>query len=174
MDIELPGPGAVFDLFQALTLEQKGDFLRRLAQISSEDLPLYIIAHLPKSADIGLSRRLFGVLANAMLPLVIDHAWELLRDHPEITRERFGEEIATLVKELVVKLAEQERGNLKAQRDRKSDPETIRRNVEICDLREEDKKKWTQGRLAKKYDLTPQAIRKILSNEAKWRRLISQ
>lgn len=52
---------------------------------------------------------------------------------------------------------------------RKSDPETIRRNVEICDLRRQDSRKWSQGRLAKKYHVTARLIRSVLKNEHKWR-----
>lgn len=57
---------------------------------------------------------------------------------------------------------------------RRSDPQTIRRNVEICDLRKHDARKWTQGRLGKKYHVTTRAIRKILADEEKWRKLAAK
>jgi hypothetical protein len=56
-------------------------------------------------------------------------------------------------------------------RNRKSDPEIVRRNVHICDLRKQDTKKWSLGRLAKDFDLAKSAIQKILREEPKWRRL---
>jgi hypothetical protein len=59
----------------------------------------------------------------------------------------------------------------KAARDRPSDPETIKRNVEICDLRKQDQKKWSFGRLAKKFDVARQSIANILKEEEKWRKL---
>ena len=62
---------------------------------------------------------------------------------------------------------------VKEARDRRSDPETIRQNVEICDLRKEDKKKWSLGRLAKKYEMTRQSVARIIQNEEKWRKLLS-
>ena len=63
---------------------------------------------------------------------------------------------------------------LKERRDRKPDPETINRNVAICDLRKQDPVTWSQGRLAKHYDVTPRYIRKVLEEEDRWRLLASQ
>jgi hypothetical protein len=56
-------------------------------------------------------------------------------------------------------------------RNRTSSPETIRRNVEICDLRKNNSKLWTQRKLAKKYEMEYQSIQDILDEEAKWRHL---
>lgn len=56
----------------------------------------------------------------------------------------------------------------------KSSPGIIRRNVEICDLRKQDARKWSQGRLAKKYHVTTRVIRKVLKDEEKWRKLAEQ
>jgi hypothetical protein len=56
-------------------------------------------------------------------------------------------------------------------RNRRSDPETIRRNVEICDLRKQDRKLWSLGRLAGKYGVTKRAISFVLEEEDKWRQL---
>jgi hypothetical protein len=56
-------------------------------------------------------------------------------------------------------------------RNRASSPKTVCRNVEICDKREQDKKKWTLGKLAKDYKMTRQSVVNILKDEAKWRRL---
>ena len=58
---------------------------------------------------------------------------------------------------------------LLANRNRKSDPKIIMRNVEICDLRQRDSKTWTQGKLAKQYGIKPSTIREILKQEIKWR-----
>ncbi len=57
---------------------------------------------------------------------------------------------------------------------RTSAERTIRRNVEICDLRKLDAKKWTHGRLAKKYGMKKQSLARILKTEEKWRHLASQ
>ena len=54
------------------------------------------------------------------------------------------------------------------------DPETVKRNVEICNLRNEDKKKWSQGRLAKKFNVTDRYIRKVLEEESKWRQILAK
>ncbi len=56
-------------------------------------------------------------------------------------------------------------------KERRSSPITIRRNVEICDRRKQNKSKWTLGRLAKEYGVKRQTIVSILNDEEKWRRL---
>lgn len=57
---------------------------------------------------------------------------------------------------------------------RRSSPATIRRNVQICDLRKQDVKKWTFGTLAMKFKVKRQTILRILDEEQKWRDLHSQ
>jgi hypothetical protein len=57
---------------------------------------------------------------------------------------------------------------------RKSSPETVRRNVEICERRKKDRKTWSLRNLARKYNLRYQSVQKIVNSEAKWRKLASQ
>lgn len=57
----------------------------------------------------------------------------------------------------------------KEARDRKSDPAIVRRNVEICDLRRLNPKKWSFTTLAKKFDLPKSSIQLIVRTEAEWR-----
>ena len=59
-------------------------------------------------------------------------------------------------------------------RKRKSAIDTIRQNVEICDLRRKDSKTWSMPRLGRKFDMTRQSVAKILKDEAKWRQLFAK
>jgi hypothetical protein len=61
-----------------------------------------------------------------------------------------------------------------AKRNRKSSPEIIARNVEICDRRKQDKKHWSIGRLARAYKVSHRAITLVLQEENKWRRLAQE
>jgi hypothetical protein len=57
-------------------------------------------------------------------------------------------------------------------RNRKSDPEIIRRNVEICRLKEENPKYWTLEQLRRKYKFKHvRAVTKIVEKRAMWLRL---
>jgi hypothetical protein len=58
-----------------------------------------------------------------------------------------------------------------AARNRRSSPEIIRRNVEICDRRKQDRKHWSLVRLARTYKVSKRTITKVLKEEDKWRRL---
>jgi hypothetical protein len=59
----------------------------------------------------------------------------------------------------------------KKKRDRKSDPESVRRNIAICDLRDSDPKRWTLAMLARKYHISKRAIQLILGRAEHWRAL---
>ena len=57
---------------------------------------------------------------------------------------------------------------------RGSSPKTIRRNVEICDLRKKDAKHWSHTQLGRKYGMNKRSVSRILKNEEKWRELASK
>jgi hypothetical protein len=118
---------------------------------------------------------MFPYFVETAYPLLLQTACRVARAQPNLTGSDFEIAVNQAVKGVMDEydriIGEREAAKLKEQRDRKSDPEIIRRNVEICDLRKQDPKKWTLGRLAKKYDVTSRAIRKTLKEEAKWRRL---
>jgi hypothetical protein len=60
----------------------------------------------------------------------------------------------------------------KERRNRKPSPDNIRRNAEICKLREQDRKQWTLEKLRRTFKLgTTRAVTKILTEPAKWRQL---
>lgn len=56
---------------------------------------------------------------------------------------------------------------------KKSNPKTIHRNVEICDLRKTDRRKWSLTKLAKRFNVSVRSITKVLSEEEKWRSLFA-
>jgi hypothetical protein len=59
-------------------------------------------------------------------------------------------------------------------RNRRSDPEIVKRNVEICNLRQENPTLWSQGKLGRKFGINPRTVRKILAEEKKWRDLMDE
>lgn len=102
----------------------------------------------------------------------------MAREQPQIADEEFDKLLNERVGERMAlydqKISELERAKLKKKRDRKSDPEIVRRNVEICDRRKQDRKKWSIGKLAKTYKLSHRGITLVLRDEPKWRRLNQQ
>ncbi len=95
----------------------------------------------------------------------------------------FLDEVLHLVKEAVKQRSELELDVVKSikevlgdegreiRKKKKSDPETIRRNVEICNRRKEDRKYWSHKKLAKEFDVTDGYVRRVLREEQKWRKL---
>jgi hypothetical protein len=107
--------------------------------------------------------------------LIVKRAVELLTERPGLSADNLSEEIEAGIRDWVVKIAAEqaklEQEKLKDQRDRKSSPVTIRRNVEICDLHKLDPKKWTLGQLGKRFKLNRSTIRDVIRDEQKWRQL---
>jgi hypothetical protein len=57
----------------------------------------------------------------------------------------------------------------KTQKRRRSDAKVIDECLEICDLRNTDKRTWSHEKLARRFGKTRQRIAAILRNELKWR-----
>lgn len=168
-------PKALFDWYVSLPDESQKDFLRLLAQASTADVPLFMTAHLSDPEAVRFGDIIFAHAIDRLMPFLLSKAVELAQDNPgaddkELVR-LLKESAEDFARDFASKAAEMERVKLKAERDRKSSPETIRRNVEICDLRKQDAKKWSYRRLARQFKMTPQAIGLVLKDEAKWRRL---
>jgi hypothetical protein len=160
-------PPAVYDLYVLLPNEQKGAFIKLLASISTAEVPFLICNELPLPEKARFAEMMFEELLWRVFPLLQQTARKVIRENPDLSDEQFDKELQERVKanmeEYNRAVSELERAKLKEQRDRKSDPEIVRGNVEICDLRRQNEKKWTLGRLAKKFAMAKQSIKKILA-----------
>ena len=166
-------PKAIFDLFILLSHESQTTFLKLLAGSSLAEVPLIIAANLSE-----VERRRFGQIefthaVDMMMPFLLTKAVELARDHPKVSDQRLlellSERVKTFAEDFARQASEMERRKLKDKRDRKSDPATIRRNVEICDRRKRDRKKWSLGMLAKHFKISIRAVTLVISAEIEWR-----
>jgi hypothetical protein len=176
--METATPKVVFDLFCLLSREGQEDFLRRLAQISPPEVPFFIVHHLSIQQQFHFSQMIYDTLIRQLFPLLVRQARITVQENPTLSDAEIDMELESEAQKTmdfaVRQIGDLARAELKEQRDRKSDPDTVRRNVEICDLRKQDKRKWSYGMLGRKFDLTKQAIKKVLAEEAKWRRLTTQ
>ena len=106
-------------------------------------------------------------------PLIIRAAMQAVRKNPGLSDAEIQSLIDRTNTDEMVRgtLADIESAKLAKKRNRKSKPDIIRRKAKICDMRNKDPKKWTQGKLAKKFKLkSADNVKKILKQEAKWRR----
>jgi hypothetical protein len=95
---------------------------------------------------------------------------------PEALTELMLRIIRSFLRELAPELSRKV-ANLRARlakRNRRSATKTVRRNVEICKLRNDKPKFWTLGRLAKQFKVTKRAISKVLAEEIKWNWLAAE
>jgi hypothetical protein len=179
MDDPTPfGPKTLIDLYLMLPNDQKTAFLGMLANVSPANVPLYMVAGMSEAQKVRFYGAIMPVIANRMIPMFVSQAIDVVRECPTASRKEMSDAIELRTKDWLrgyIDLAERIKAEeLKSKRDRKADPKTARRNVEICDLRKRDPKHWTQGQLAKKFKVSSQAIRKILGQETKWRRLAAE
>lgn len=168
-------PDHVYQQYKLLTPHERQEFLQRAAAIeTAASAELFIQGLPPRQREDYVENNLM-FFYHAMLAIVLEDAIKVAKSIPDIQLDQLMEKVRQKEKKVlgasfgaIESMVER---RLKTSRDRKSKPATIRRNVEICDLRARDSKTWTQGKLAKKYKLTPQGIRKILSEDTKWRQL---
>ncbi|HEV3146659.1 MAG TPA: hypothetical protein VGZ47_22425 [Gemmataceae bacterium] len=171
-------PKTLVDFYSMFTKEQKDEFLVRLGKVSTPYVPLRILCELSPAQQLEFSNRSTAVYFHILMPIIVQQARKLVREQPQLPDEQFDKELDTRVRALIdiyiKEAASIERDQIKQKRDRKSDPETIRRNVEICDLRKKDPTTWTQCKLAKHFKIKAPSIRKVLKHEDEWRKKASQ
>jgi hypothetical protein len=174
-DIQGVSPEALCDLFWLLPSEDQNKFIRLFASELPVEAFFVMVAQLDRTQQKRFTDMVHAELNRRILPGMIKTAIEVARKNPEASDEEFSaaimeahcRELGAIEDEIRALEAEK----LKAKRDRKSDPETIRKNIEICDLRLKDPKRWSLGRLASKFEVSKRAISKVLEDESKWRRL---
>jgi len=153
-------PGDIFsakDLigaFNSLPDLEKWNFMMQLWE-AIPPTATHLLAIFKKATDVHKQAFSSRILKEYLLPLIPEK-------HIHATMDR------VIIPQIQALLLKQ-----KKKRDRANDPETIRQNVEICDLRKEDKKKWSMGQLARKFGMARQSISKILKKEENWRQLLS-
>lgn len=163
--------GYLYDRYYSLTDEDKKLFVKEIGRASkTEDLTAFF-SGLPDDEKL-FSLKVFALLITKLRKhdefgtqwiddVIIAHTAKNIKDIMKIMSNY----------EFMEKAAEFRVAEAKQKRDRKSDPATVRRNVEICDLRGQNKKLWTLNRLAKKYKCTVRNITKVLKDEPRWRQL---
>jgi hypothetical protein len=171
-------PQVVFDLYALLSNEQQIAFLKLLGRASTAEVPFMINGEL----TIGEQQRYAEMIGDTaiahLMPVLAAAALTAVREFPNATNAEIEQAIVRAAEKSFQEyddhVSEIEQAKLKSKRDRKPDPETIRRNVEICNLRKHDKKTWTHGKLAQRYKMKKQTVARILKAEAKWRQNASQ
>ena len=159
----------------ALSGEDRRTFLRLLGSVSRADVPFFVADGLRTSEQIQLSRMFVERFVPNAMPLLARAALDEIECRPGASSDELVPRIidrasaAFRVITEAVEKAEQEK--IKAQRDRKSSPDIIRRNIQIIERRRQNPNLWTLGRLAKEYEIERQTIQGILDEELKWRQL---
>lgn len=173
MPIERLTPKSLYDIFVALTGEDQRAFLELLANFITAEDYYAMLGFMSYTRSKQFTELFEEQLWHATYPDVLRAAVRLAMENPKAAEKELmdltHEEVSRRRAEEFEEMRRLERATLKEGRDRKPDPETIVRNVEICDLRKGDPKKWSHSRLAKKFGVTTRAIRKILADELKWR-----
>ena len=171
-------PRALADLYGLMDNEQKIACLRLIANMSTADALFVMMNELPLTEQARFSDMISETMIGQLLPVLLRLAIEVAGEMPSASNEEqyneINERAQRILREYECRIGELREAQLKASRDRKSDPETVKRNVEICDLRLKDRKYWSLGRLGRKYDISKRMVTLILGEEAKWRRLAQQ
>ena len=167
-------PQAVFSLYCQLPRDSQREFLMLVGSFGTAAAPIAVAAGLTKTQQFEYSNVAYAQMAEQFLPVLIREAIKVFREDPKISDGKFAEEIEAGVRDWVERTAremgELEREKMKEERALGHDPEIVKRNVQICELRRQNPKVYSQGKLARQFHLKPPSIRKILREEAEWRR----
>jgi hypothetical protein len=168
-------PEQLRDLYRLLPIGDRGAFLRLIGAESKAEYVAEFLRGMTVEEQRRFSMIMNREIAKVVYPFVLRHAVDVANEMGHLSREEQGEEVlnrhADSMETYRQYITSTEVEKLKAKRNRKSNPETIRKNVEICDLRLKDPKHWSLARLAGKFKVTKRAISKVVEEEAKWRRL---
>lgn len=171
-------PKEVLSQFLLLTKAEQMEFISSVAAWSTAEVALEFVNGMSEQQRASFFQSEIEAFRGFIIPTVLVSVIELVRKMPTALADQLYEEASRHSDAVITKSLETMNAfafdQWKGRRDRKSKPSTIKRNVEVCDLRLSNKKLWTQGRLSKKFKITPQAIRKILSEETKWRQLAAE
>jgi hypothetical protein len=178
MAVESFSARTLIDLFSLLSKEERENFLKLLGQRLLGEEPLLITSEMPLQEKEKYLKLYLSPMMGVMFPILAKTAGDMARVMPMASNDDLGKAINKTVmdtfNEYGSTIAKVELDKAKIERDRKSDPEIIKRNVHICDLRISNPGKWTQGKLSKHFKISPQGIRKILSEEAEWRQKLAR
>lgn len=163
--------------FRQLTTEQRIAFVRLIANESDCALLGEFWNALPIKEQIEFMHPLLEEMAKRLRPILIRETIMVVKRFPDLSEEELLEEISKRYEQTLMEVEEglaiREEHKFKSLRNRKSSPATIRQNVEICDLRQANPKKWSLRRLAMKYEMDWRSIQRIVKAESKWRQLAS-
>lgn len=164
-------PQQLVDAFMSYGPEQRDEFVRLFAQVCPHETPRAIIRHFPVAKREEMDGELYRKTFLRVLPACYQHAREILSMNPEISDDEFQKDMHAKLEKFVMDTkslaAQKEKENLETQRNRKSDPNTIKRNVDICKLKDE-KPNLSLGQLGKQFNLSPSSIRDILEERSRW------
>ena len=168
-------PQSVLDLFWRLTDEERDNFIRLLGKDLTAEAAYAQTGQLDTIEHGRYVDMLLDATWRSILPSMVNAAIRITREHPNLTGGPLEEAVFRFHQHEMSMMGQdmrtQEAERLREKRNRKSSPETIRRNLEICNFRKQNAKHWSHGRLARKFGVTDRAIRSVLKQEAKWRHL---
>jgi hypothetical protein len=158
--------GILFSLYEELDSYERIQFFKLIATICTAEEIDTLIFHAPPEEWKRYAEARYRIIEQQFSTSEIDK--ETL-DELEQKTDELNEKVAALNEAY----ANQKIAEYKSSRNRKSSPKTIRRNVEICDLRKQNRRKWSLTQLAKHFKTSQRSITLVLSEEAKWRNLLS-
>jgi hypothetical protein len=163
-------PGAVAKQYQSLNSEDRVEFFQ-LLKLKLEDL-LAIASQLPDDEEGRFYGWMVDAVGESVLSEVLLKSAEAVRANPDFDTASLIAEVRDDLHRQAAVIREIALAHVKKQRDRKPDPETIRRNVQICDRYHKDQ--LSKKKLAGHYGVTDRYIRDVIKDELSWRRRLAE
>lgn len=168
--VDATAPRALLDQYRRLAPEQRAEFIQLVASESNDELFGAFWNALPIQERSPFMLQVVSFVR----PILIREAIPIVRAFPELSVEELVGKVSVAYEESVTELEAalilREERKFKAQRDPKSRPKTIRRNIEICDCHQQNPQ-LSKAQLGKRFKVSAAYVRKVLRNQPHWRRL---
>jgi hypothetical protein len=169
--IEIVTPKLLAEYYGLLNFHDKKEFLELLGQRSVAESVYLMLGGL----SLTEQRRFcmlwtWGMKKRGFFHRIVDHACKVVQEMPQLLKPENRAELVAKVQAFDEGFVETVRQHVaadqKRKRDRKNNPELVRRNVEICDRHLRGR---SLGELAKEYRLSRGTIQGIVEKAAHWR-----
>ena len=178
MPIERLTPKALYDLYVTLPNDDQRAFLRLVADIIGAEMFFDMTSRMSNAESEVYIAYFAKELWDLTFPKLLHTAIQKVRENPDMTERELAKIIHQIEYDKSAEhyqaIVDLEAEKIKSKRDRKHDPSIVARNVEICNRRKIDPKKWSLKKLARAYKRSVRAIQKVLDAESEWRKLANQ
>lgn len=169
MAIESLTPVMLRDLIKLLQTDQRKILMRLVGSEIVKGDYVELVSQLKPEVKEQVYEMHYGAFTKHLYPMMLDKAVKACREMAHISDDEIKDAMTKHAAQLMGVMRDAAFEEVNTQRNRKSDPETIRRNIEMLDKRRSDSKTWSYAKLGDHYGVSKEYARDVIKAEGHWR-----